>query len=238
VTVKELTLGHVAYKSLEMVLVPRKSSLAPTVDQKPIAGLLTSSLFEGVDAELNLAQNKINLFEQTICGGGQIYWGGEYTVVPLASDVTGLLIFPFEVDGQTIQASFNTRTSNSKINSEVTQKYFGFDAKSPGVESDTLANGNVTRNYRAMALTAKGLQIRNAKITILTSNGWCVPSRDVRHITGIGCEAQLSTTPLTIGTDLLKKLRVYIASKEKHIYFTRADSVAQASEPEPAAPAQ
>jgi hypothetical protein len=241
VKVKQLLVGRVNYTS-EMLVSPDDPGVSKVIHGKLLAGLLTSRLIQVVDMELNLAENKVNLFSQTNCKGAAVYWGGEFTAVHLYTDPAGLLVFPMEIDDHVIETSFNTSSRYSSINTNVTRKYFGFDQSSPDIQREG-AGGKEISSYRAMALTAKGLQVRNSKIR-LTDNKSCRPASSGRVTHAIGCDDVFNFAPFSIGTDLLKSLRVYIATREDTVYFTRVDPVAPViggaamPAPAPAAPAQ
>jgi hypothetical protein len=236
VKVKQLLVGRVNYTA-EMLVGPVGSR---TFRGKPIAGMLTSRLIQKVDMELNLAEKKVNLFSQTSCIGGGVYWGGTYTAVHLYHDPTGLLIFPMEIDDHFIETSFNTSSRYSSIFTDVTRQYFGFDKGSPDIQKENAGDKEIS-SYRAMALTAKGLEVRNSKIRLLDYSG-CKPTAKGRSTHAIGCDDITNIAPFSIGTDLLKSIRVYIATKQETVYFTRVDPVASliggATQPVPAPDAQ
>lgn len=232
----DFSLGPQPFTNWPMIIIPADDfPRTPTYDGKPIVGQLGTRFLAAVDAELNLARNTINLFEHTKCGGGAVYWGGDYTAVHLAFDDTGLLHFPMQLEDQEIQTSFDTSERSSRISTEASKKFFGFDEQSPGVQDEFADNGAQTHSYHAMSLTAKGLELKNAKITLWRTE-LCRPDRSLSHIDGIGCTYYLGMTPFAIGTDLLRQLRVYIATKEKMVYFTRVDPAVRpaAGEPTPA----
>jgi hypothetical protein len=233
VKVKDLLVGRAHYTGWEMLVGTVGS---PEFRGKPIAGMLTSSFVKVVDMELNLAEKKVNLFSQTSCKGGAVYWGGEFTAVHLYTDPAGLLVFPMEIDDHVIETSFNTSSRYSSINTNVTRQYFGFDKSSQDIQKES-SGGREISSYRAMALTAKGLQVRNSKIR-LTDNKSCKPASSGRVTHAIGCDDVFNFAPFSIGTDLLKSLRVYIASREDTVYFTRVDpATAVIGAASPAAPA-
>jgi hypothetical protein len=236
VIVKELKIGNIVFPNWEMAAIPRQVVHATaTIDAKPVVGQLTAKFFQGIDVELDLGQNKLNLFQQAVCGAGVVYWGGEYTSVPIAFDGTGLLVFPMELEKRSIRTSFNTSSRHSYISTEVTQKYFGFDENSPDVQQGAGADGKKIPSFRAMALTAKGLEIRNTPVRLWVTHDFCQPGINAGAAAGIECKYTTGITPFSIGTDLLNQLRIYIATKEKLVYFTRADSN-QAGLPNPAEP--
>jgi hypothetical protein len=219
--IKQLNVGRASYKGWEALVLPVDPS-PPTNRGKLVAGMLTSRLIQVVDMELNLAENKVNLFSQTRCSGEAVYWGGEYTAVRLFTDPTGLLVFPMEIDGHTVETSFNTASRYSNINTSVTRQFFGFDKNSKDILKET-SSGREVSSYRAMTLSAKGLQVRNSKIRLQDSAS-CLPTSSGRDSGAIGCQSLFNFAPFSIGTDLLKSLRVYIASKEQRVYFTRVEA--------------
>lgn len=234
-TIKELKLGQQRFTGWRMLLLPRDKQGVEIWEGKPVVGQVTSRFLQSFDLELNLAQNQVNLFEQTRCGGGSVYWGREYTAVSLFSDPTGLLKFSMELDNHAVETSLNTHSRYSVIYSEVTRKYFGFDEASPGIEKETSPKGDEFDSYRAMSLTAKGLQANNEKIKLKLER-ICGAIRNASSLGAIMCGDSYNFTPFSIGTDLLKKLRVYIAPKERRIYFTRVEPAAPPDVPRAARP--
>ena len=110
------------------------------------------------------------------------------------------------------------------LTTDVTRQLYHFDDHSPGIESETDASGKTISHYRAMQLDAVGFKVTNAQITLLEPLRLC-------HLgTRFGAAAYEVCTaipPLVLGLNVLKKLRVYIASKERVLYFTLADVVDQ-----------
>jgi hypothetical protein len=234
----DFTLGSHGFRQWPMIVVPASDLPAVhTYEGKPVVGRLAAIFLTAVDAELDLAQNKITLFQQVKCGSAAVYWGGSVTAVHFEFDQTGLLHFPMLLDDQEIQTSLDTSAKTSRISSEVAKKFFGFDDQSPEVQSDELVNGTRSHSYRAMALTAKGLEIKNAKIELWATTV-CRPDRSLSRLDGIGCTDVYGITPFAIGTDLLKQLRIYIATKEHMIYFTRVDSPVPAAGADASRPLQ
>jgi hypothetical protein len=220
---EDFSLGSQGFQSWPMIVVP--PSAIPAVNSfegKPVVGQLAARFLTAVDAEINLAQNNITLFEQVKCGSAAAYWGGTVTAIHFEFDQTGLLHFPMQLEQQEIQTSFDTSSRYSRISTEVTKKFFGFDEQSPGLQSETRANGTRSHSYRAMALTAAGLDIKDARVELWPTQS-CRPDRSLSRLNGIGCQDVYGITPFAIGTDLLKQLHIYIASKEHMVYFTRVD---------------
>jgi hypothetical protein len=91
------------------------------------------------------------------------------------------------------------------------------------VETEADAAGSTTAYYRAMKLRGEGIQIINAHITLIDR-----PQNDYCHLGSrsgaVAYEGCYGVHPLQLGRNVLKKLRIYIATKEKVLYFTPADA--------------
>lgn len=230
-----LVLGGANFAKWDMYIMPSLSADVPRHRDAPILGALTSRFMTAVDLELNLAQSEIRLFSHTRCGKQVVYWGGEVTATSIYHDGTGLMMFPMEVDGKSVEAAFDTQRRLSRISEAVTSKFFGFDRDSDGIARETREDGSEIASYRAMGLTARGLRVSNVRVRLRDDrNSPCKPTDWGRPSRAIGFTGCFSTAPLSLGTDLLQKLRIYIASKERKIYFTRVE--APAPEPALAAP--
>jgi hypothetical protein len=238
VVVKSLRLDRADFGTWTFYVSPLRNGLLER-DGKPVIGNLAARFLAGFDLELNLARKQVRLYGQTDegCGKQVVYWVGEVTTVELFSDSAGLVLFPMEIDGKKVEASFDTSRAASQISEQVTGKFFGFNRHSSGITLRTNDDGTETASYRAMGLTAKGLSIRDVPLRLkddlqLNCNpGWPPRTRGGPYIpvtrqNAIGFLDCSSVTPLSIGTDLLKQLRVYIAPGQEKAYFTRAEEPA------------
>ena len=232
VVVGSLQIGGANFTKWDLYLLPGSEGDAPQFQGAPILGGLTARFMTVVDVELNLAERRINLFSQVKCGPSAVYWGGEVASADLYHDGSGLMLFPMEVDGKRVETAFRTQSATSQISEAVTSRFFGFDRDSEGITREQLPGGAEIASYRAMGLTSRGLDMKNVPVRLLDDRDWkCVPTTSDRNSRAIGFDQCMSRAPLSIGTDLLRKLRVYIASKEGKIYFTRAGEPAPAAAP-------
>ena len=245
VTVAHIVIGKVDFTDWDMYVLPERSGPAgrpPMYRGRPVLGNLTSRFMQVVDVELNLAEKKMNFFTSTRCQGRAVYWGGEFTAVPIYSDRSGLMAFPMELDGKAVETSFATGSRFSMLDAAVTRKFYGFAETSEGITKEILQGGREV-SVRSMTLSAKGLAVNNARVQLFNGKGkQCGLSNSRHQATGSHVQAQresgaigytdcINITPFAIGTDLLRKLRIYIAPKEDTIYFTRAEPVVQSGAP-------
>ena len=88
--------------------------------------------------------------------------------------------------------------------------------------TETDKAGHVLSHYRAMKLSGGGLDIINARISLIEPpTAACHLSTRQGAATYEGC---FGVHPLQLGQNVLSKLRFYIATKEKMLYFTPADA--------------
>jgi hypothetical protein len=201
---------------------------------KPVIGSVSARFMNVVDVEIDLANRRMNLFKQTTCRGEAVYWSREYTSVKLYQDRSGLLYFPMELDGTQVETSLNTLGPRARFSEVIAKKYFGFDRNSPGVQRVQGGGGVLPLvGVRRMALTAKEIWMPDVSVFLFDDTSRkCEPAKSDRDSSAIGFKNCFSTVPFEIGTDLLMQLRIYIASKEERIYFTRAASVSPGAVPD------
>jgi hypothetical protein len=217
--VRSMVVGDTNFAGWTLFVPPAAGPAAPMYKGRPVLGPLSSQFVIAADMELDLAHRKLNLFKQTsACRGRQVYWGGKVTEVPLYVDPAGLLVFPMEVDGKSVEASLNTQGRATLISEKVVTKFFAF------TEGRQRGNDPADAHYRVMDLTAQGLAMQGVTIFLQDDlKSPCVPTTSDRLSKAIGFDECISHAPLSIGTDLLQRLHVYIAAKDGRIYFTRAE---------------
>jgi predicted aspartyl protease len=212
-----LAIGNVAFKSIDLVILSNIFDLSDT----PVIGMLGMNAFSQVDVELDAANRKLNLYSQDHCPGHVVYWSKTYDSVPIRFGEIGEFYFPMKLDGKKLETTLATGNPMTSLATDATRKLYNFDKDSPGVETETDAKGTTTAHYRAMKLSGEGIEIINAQIRLIDqpaiSN--CYLSTRFGAASYAGC---FGAHPLELGRDVLTKLRIYIATKEKVLYFTRA----------------
>ena len=225
VTIRSLNLGGVTFQNSVMMVEPRKDTERPPVlFGRPVIGNLGLDVFSHFDFELNLADGKLLIFSENHCPGAGVYWTRNFSAMPFDRDWLGNLYFPLELDGKFVEATLSTQSVVSTIDSEVTLKVYGFDEHSPEVLPDKSPGAEKT-SFRAMSLTAPGLSINNARIKLVHRTGTCSQqTRTTNRVPAIGYSDCPGSFPLYLGRNVLEKLRIYVATKDKMIYFSRADA--------------
>ncbi len=221
-----LTIGSVAFKSIDLLILSNIDDHSDT----PVIGMLGMNAFSGVDVELDVANRKLNLFSQDHCPGHVVYWSKTYDLAPIRFGDMGEFYFPMELDGKKLETTIATLNSTTTLFTDATRRLYNFDKDSADVETVTDAKGATTGHYRAMKLSGEGIDIINANVQLVDR-----PTKDScslsRHFDAAAYDGCLGVHPLQLGRNVLTKLRIYIATKEKVLYFTPTDVSDQHAEP-------
>lgn len=228
---ENFALGTIEFKKFDMFIIPDSPQ---HIDPDPLViqpntdvGALGMDAFANFDIELDFANHTLNLYSPDHCSGHAVYWTDTYASIPLRRDRLGNMYFPMELDGKQLETTLSTDRADTTLRIDARHRYYSFDQQSPGAETQLDSGGNTVSQIRTMALTAKGLNILNARITLIeTSKSECQLSMREGALAYTGC---LNVFPLHLGMNVLKNLHIYLATKEKVLYFTAAQPVAAQS---------
>ena len=220
-TATSFEFGGIPFRSATFVVLPFRFQEMSA--DAPVVGILAMDVFKGFDIELDAAHRKMNLFSQDHCPGHAVYWSAKYDSAPIRFGSLGEFYFPMELEGKKLETTLATNKPMTTLNTEATRKLFNFDSHSADVETETCNEGRTTAHYRAMKLRGEGLEIINARISLidLPADNPCHLGTHLGAATYEGC---YGIHPLALGQNVLSKLRFYIATKEKMLYFTAAEA--------------
>lgn len=218
----DLRIGKYKLLSRAAPIVPEPDRQSPRViEGKPYAGRLGSTFLRRVDVEVFLAERKLRLFRQFECRAkSPAYWGGDVATIPIRYDETGAIVFNLELNGKPVESSLLSGAGTSRIDVNVTSKYFGFDRNSPGTTTRASAGTGAAETFHPMSLTGKEFHIIDAPIALREgSNCKLTGSRAVYG--GIGYSSCVNAVPFNLGSDLLSQMRIYISSVRATLYVSR-----------------
>jgi Aspartyl protease len=226
-TIRDLSLGNARLKDTKILIIPTHASSKSeewSTDLRPV-GRLGMDVLSATDVELDLAHDRVNLFSTEHCPGAVVYWADRYDVVPMRRGALKDLYFAMELDGKKVQTKLATGDHYSELSSYVTKSLYGWDENSAGVQTLRTEDG-ANRRYRMMALTSGGLQVLNSQVRLFRDTSSCMKNAHVAtDVDGaVGFEGCENVYPLHLGMNVLKKLRLYLATKEQRMYFTLADA--------------
>ena len=239
VQVDSFTIGAIQAKNIQFMVTPNPNA----GNNGSFVGLLAADLMSRYDVELDFAARKLNFFLQDHCPGHVLYWNPSAVAeVPVMLHVptpnntrTGFRPYversihiwvPVTLDGKPFRAAINTATRNSSLSAKIAKFGFGVTADSPG--STPLGSVDGNPDHKAFghvfsSLTFDGVTVTNPHVVVIPDllgskdpdNGYQTDSHIKREDDGYGAE-------ITVGMDVLKKLRIYIAFGERKLYISPA----------------
>jgi hypothetical protein len=222
---KPFGFGGLQFKSVTFLVLPG-FNFAETTADAPVVGILGMDVLKDFDVELDAAHRKMNLFSQNHCPGQGVYWSAKYDSTPIRFGSLGEFYFPMELEGKKLETTLATSNPMTTLSTDATRQLFNFDSHSADVETETDPSGKTTAHYRAMKLSGEGLEIINARISLIDRPA----GSSCRLSSRSGAAAYedcYGVHPLALGQNVVSKLRFYIATKEKMLYFTPAEPSAK-----------
>jgi hypothetical protein len=229
--VPELHLGQQTLADMEFLM------LRPGRYSGEVVGDLGTHLFKSVDFELDMAGRKLNMFSNDHCPGKAVYWTQTgFAKLPLKpAEGLDFIRAQLMLDEHPVMVAFST-VGRSRIGMNAMRAFFNVDETSPdlvAVSQDLL--GHKLYKYPFKALTADGLTITNPDILVYDEQPKPECS-DKLHFTFPDPLQQMHSTDqarltrcfggddVVLGLSVLKKLRLYVSSKENVIYLTSAEA--------------
>lgn len=224
VTTDSFKIGPMSVQAITFIQNPNMKESEPIgeLGSRKIIGRLGMSPFSSTDFELDFAKHKLNVYSPDHCDGQVVYWADKYSTISWQTGALGNIVLPMELEGQKIEASLNTDASHTFLNSKVAKRLFNVDLPPPNkIEKPdgSIAYGEPS-NVQFMDLTNNGLTVMNAEVALFLSDCSIAANKD-RGMIYSDC---IDRVPLAIGTNVLQKLHLYFAMKEKVLYFTAADA--------------
>lgn len=221
VKLDSIEVGKVNFANVELALAP-----AAYAQQLPkgVGAVLGISLFNSVDIELDLHNGKIALYSEQNCSGKGAYWTRQAVTLPLHWGSSDTLYFPVELDGKRVEATFSTQSSTSTLEEVVSRKVYGLDEDSPGWQTRLDPVTFRPAHYRAMRVTAGGVQVADPQVALAPSSRGCKLAVDSLPDHAAGYLYCADRYPLVLGRDVLTQLHVYLAGPEGAVYLSSASA--------------
>jgi predicted aspartyl protease len=239
VQVDSFAIGAIQTKNIQFMVTPNPGA----GNSGSFVGLLAGDLMSRYDVEMDFAARKLNFFLQDHCPGHVLYWNPAVVAevpitlhMPTPNDLrTGFRPYvqrsihiwvPVTLDGKPFKAAINTGTRNSSLSAKTAQFGFGVTADSPGSTPLSSVDGNPDHKafgHVFSSLTFDGVTVTNPHVVVIPDligskdpdNGYQTDSHIKRVDDGFGAQ-------MTVGMDVLKKLRIYIAFGERKLYISPA----------------
>lgn len=221
------TLGRLRANSMDFMVFPEGRSLNGVPNG---VALLAPNLLRSYDVDFDFAGKKFNLLSQDHCEGKVVYWPADaVAVVPMEINSSGHIEFPVELDGQKLSAVLDTGASYTVLNLDVAQEEFAIHPGDADTPQTGFLEGSLTAKtytHRFKALSFEGIAIGNPTLRLIPDmihNRLRDPHDTVSgdtHIRSSSYKTRLDD--IIVGMDVIHRLHVYIAYKEKKLYITPA----------------
>lgn len=188
-----------------------------------VEGVLGGDLLASYDYELDLAGRRLNLYSQDHCPAQGVYWSASYQSLPLFKGTVDPLetFVVVEINERHIEATLSTGTARTWLSTDVSRRLYGLDRDSPALVAAVNADAP---NVRLHPVTLSMQNVRWTDYPVLLANAerpsYCQLRSSVPDTVGYN---NCTETPLQVGRDLLVKLRLFVANRERKVYFTAND---------------
>jgi hypothetical protein len=190
-----------------------------------IAGQIGLEVLSHFDLEFDLSHSTLNLFDVNHCDGQVVYWTqNPAAVVPMDFDTKGRIRVKVKLDGHDLDAVVDPGAVQDVVNLNIAEDEMKFDKTAPGVQRgpDQPSGAEV---YRASfkTLSLEGITVQNPTVLLVEDKIKRQMNQTARTGTNIRNSEDNREPDITLGINLLSKLRVYAAFKEKKLYITAAE---------------
>lgn len=185
-------------------------------------GILSSAFFKKYDIDLNFGGHRLNMFSSDHCKGQALYWRAPGVAMLPFRYQNGRIIVRVTVDGREMDAAIDTGSPRSEMQFDDVDSLYYLNSKSAGVMRED--DGHLGYNFSVLSFG--GVSIYHPHL-VLTHSA-LMRGADAGPQTGTllrNIDQGPMQPTLTIGTDLLKMLHVYIAFNERMIYITQASEL-------------
>jgi hypothetical protein len=192
-----------------------------------ISGGLGLDVLGRYDVELDLAKNRLNLFDRDHCPGQVVYWTHQPVgIVAIEPMPGGTNHYNFDLDGKTIGAFVTPENSQTLLAFFTAREEFALTHASKGVmAAGTNETLGALYRYPFKSLDASGLSIANPAVYLFgdENNDMVCDSRaherGINH--GYRCRGDAA---LKIGLHELRALHLFFDFSEKKLYVTAANA--------------
>jgi hypothetical protein len=210
---RPFTLGSMRSDHLEFVVTDNP--------QPGSGGMLSANFFRRYDVDLNFAAHRLNMFSSDHCKGQVVYWRAPGVAALPFRYQNGRIMARVVVDGREMDAVIDTGSPRSEMLFDDVDSFFYRNSKSRGVVRED--DGESAYNFGVLSFGT--VAIYNPHLVLTHSTGISAAGPQTGTLLRNTNQAAMKPA-LTIGTDLLKRLHLYIAFNERMLYVTQGPELA------------
>jgi hypothetical protein len=197
VVAEDIRFGDLHAPRMDFLIIPDGR------EPSEIGGFLGQDVLQNYDVEIDFAGEKLNLFSPHHCKEQVVYWTKQpYAQLSFSLDKYGKMSIPVTLDNKSIRADIAIGTSESLLSLDVAKNLFGWSTNNPNLKTPNENSSDY--HYPFKSLVFGDVTVSNPDIALRAEN------------------ALSGSTSLIIGMGILRQMHIYMAFKEKNIYFTSA----------------
>jgi hypothetical protein len=215
-SIHSFNIGALRLKKQYAWVDPTKESEAlQVIEGRTLLGALSLDALWHYDFELDPAHDKMIFYAPNHCGVRAVYWPGTVQRLDVQVEAMGDFFFAAEINGKSVDARISVATQWTYLRADVAHQLFGTD-----IDASELAVSRLVAGPLSLSDTHIRLAQTSHKMT------YCKALTDERPTGAAGFNDCLSGgTPLTLGLDVVGKLRMFFAVRDQAIYFTSNEEV-------------
>jgi len=192
-----------------------------------LAGVLARDELFQFDIDLDFPNATLKLFSPGHCQGNILYWKAAAIGVGEFDTRADHINISATLDGQKLNAIVDTGAVNSILSADAARRFFGLTADSPGIKRSAILTKSPqypVYQHQFSELDFNGVNVRNLVIAIWPNiiNRNADRSLQNTHNRAIPMSVGVDPSQLIIGMDILRKLHIYIAIRERRMYISGA----------------
>ena len=222
VSIDKFTVGRLTGQDVHLAVEPN-----PNFGQGTrYVGIFAPDLMGRYDVEIDFGTYKMNYFSTDHCPGKVVYWPHNALAMLPFTFHKRHIRFKVQVDGKEMTAEMDTGAPNTSMRNDAARRLFDLTPETPG---------NIPLNQQGMAaaygrvfstLDFEGVAVTNPHVIIMPD---LVGSKDPNNARQTGNLTRMMDDPddppdMLIGMDILRKLHLYIAFDESHIFISEASA--------------
>ena len=227
VTLDSFVMGGVQAKGLTMMISPQARIGNTSAD-----GVLAGDIMISYDEEMDFANKKVLYFLPDHCEGDVVHWTNLSSAVipfrrpPSGSNITYDTHIRFDVtlDGKDVLAALSTGAVRTTISAKVADAEFNVNENTPNTVPLGQLGGRKMVSYVFKTISFGNISVANPQIVVLPDvivlND---PNNNIRTDDRSKRVDDDMNADMIIGMDVLKKLHIYVATKEQNLYVTAAE---------------
>jgi predicted aspartyl protease len=201
----------------------------PIAPFKGIDGVLSLNFMLPYDVDVDFGTDTLNFFSQDHCPGGVLYWKADTVAVMPFSIEDSHVEVPVTLDGNPLRAVIDTGASNTILRMDLARSQYKLtmgDAASPEIERTADDHGPKAYAHIFQTLAFGPIEVKHPRVIVLED----VWKRDAAFSPLVGDRTKTDKDVVTllpevlIGMNVLRKLHVYFAFKERKMYLSAASA--------------